>query len=228
MAAANPFAPPDAPTAHFSLLRTIVDYGGAGGSEGIHAVSLPARGATGEARQASFPASGPASQPEKAASARGEKDVWGDGRAQERGGGRWGWSRGSSGLCRSRCQSCRESARLLGHPLPALPKARSRLGSLGATSLGHGASGFPEPRPPGLQGAGLRNSGFPSVFSGFPFPLRDYPEIFEGPFQLHREPILQNPASFPLPGTGRILLGVLSRDPSEKLQALPPSLPVPS
>ena len=89
-----------------------------------------------------------------------KKDVWGDGRAQEGGGRPWGWSQGSSGLCRSRCQSCPESAHLLGQ-LPALPKARSHLGSLGAASLGHGASGFPEPRPPGLQGAGLRNSGFP-------------------------------------------------------------------
>lgn len=71
------------------------------------------------------------------------------------------------------CPSCQEGAPLLGHPLPALLNACSRLRRLGTVPgapilRSHG------PPPSREQTSGIWAS--LSIFTGFPFPIRGYTE----------------------------------------------------
>lgn len=74
-------------------------------------------------------------------------------------------------------------------PPPCAPESPLSAESLGRDIPGAQSLGFREPRCSASreQASGIRAS--LSVFIVSPFPLRDYPEIYEGPF--HGDPVLE-------------------------------------
>ena len=111
------------------------------------------------------------------------------------GSGLWAWRQGSSGLCWSSCLSGPGGAHLLWtYPLCALEsrlsaeELRDRF-SAGTETRGCGSSS-------GLQGAGLRNLGFPFRLDWIPLPCLKLPRALSPLGACPR-----NPGSSPSPGT---------------------------